>query len=69
MDFIAVILVIHLYISVLMLIWELECLFAIIYRSSSNKDWIYRYVNNIIGVEDGKELKEMYLSRRFRNTK
>jgi len=52
-----------------MLIWELECLFAIIYRSSSNKDWIYRYVNNIIGVEDGKELKEMYLSRRFRNTK
>ena len=42
---------------------------VIIYRSSSNKDWIYRYVNNIIGVEDGKELKEMYLSRRFRNTK
>jgi hypothetical protein len=30
---------------------------AIIYRSGSNKDWVYRYVNNIIGVRDGKELK------------
>jgi len=36
---------------------------AIIYRSDSNKDWVYSYVHNIVGIRDGKELKERYLSR------